>query len=234
MHLQSADEHLSLSQDTEMDTCYKIALWQHLQMAVGHLLLSTGALCQCHRAAVAVFLLASLSDAITRKSARNLSSSTLRDSRRRPIPYPRDSHDIKPTPQDSRNVWIQTRGKSRDYRGIPVNPKPVQTSSLHQPEKLVHWTNWKIFTKFFSRNTWGAMPKSRVIQPLIQVERPLWNKKNWLLYFLVFLYTRIAFQIPHQATTAPAGEISALNIVTVCTLYRPCAKWLPTRWYNMV
>ena len=49
----SVDKPLSLSQDAETDTCHCTA--QHLQMTVGHLLLSTGALRQCHRAAVADF-----------------------------------------------------------------------------------------------------------------------------------------------------------------------------------
>jgi len=60
------------------------------------------------------FLLASLSDVITRKSASNLSSSTPRDSHRQPIPYPQ-----------CMNANLR---ESCGNCGIPVNPKPVQAS----------------------------------------------------------------------------------------------------------
>jgi len=98
-------------------------------MAVGHLLLSTGALHQRHRAAVVVFLLASLSDAITCKLARNLSSSTLLDSHKQPIPYPRDSRDIKPNPTGFPQCMNANPRESHGNRGIPINPKPMQASN---------------------------------------------------------------------------------------------------------
>jgi len=65
-------------------------------------------------------------------------TSLARDSCRRPIPYPQHSHDIKPNPRDSRNVWTQTHGNPAVTMGFPSNPSPCRPLLNHS----MPWHYW--------------------------------------------------------------------------------------------